>query len=77
MIYSYEALIEAASEPNEHGTRFLTIEMDEGDIAFAPGTTKYDLRAHGEGTVAYTFYREGTEATVTGKIHRALKAGQS
>lgn len=69
---SYEDLLAAASEPNEHGTRFLTVELESGDTAWAPGTTKYVLQAFGSGSVEYRFFREGVEGFVTGPVGRRL-----
>jgi hypothetical protein len=73
MHHSYDDLLAAASPPNEHGTRYVSIELQPGDTAWAPGTTKYHLLGHGKGgSVRYTFYREGAEGHISGQVARSL-----
>lgn len=72
MHFSYDDLEKDALATSEFGPKVVTVRLEAGDTAYAPGTTKYNLLGHGEGgTVTYRFYIEGVEATTEGQIGRA------
>lgn len=48
----------------------LWLELDQGDTAFAPGTTKYHLQAHGPAVIKYLISAWGCSAITYGKIGR-------
>ena len=70
--FSYDELKNDALATSEFGPKVVTIRLEAGDTAYAPGTTKYNLLGFGDGgTVTYRFYLEGIEASVNGHVSRS------
>lgn len=68
----YEDLVAQATDIG-NGWREAEFELESGDTAFAPGTTKYILRAHGPAKVRYRIASEGgVEGYTEGKIGRSM-----
>lgn len=60
MHYGLQEIIDIAGPADEQGYRLVTITLEDGDTAYAPGTTKYDLA--GTGDVMYQIHATGVRA---------------
>lgn len=73
MHYGFEQIKEMATEPDENGYQTAIVTLENGDTAYAPGTTKYDLA--GVGSISYLIHPSSVEGRIAkdAKIYRQLK----
>lgn len=60
--YSYDRVIELAGEPDEHGWRFIEIELAADETAVNPASTKRLI--YGPAKIRYEIHPSGVHATI-------------
>lgn len=59
--YGFDSIKEMASDIG-NGWKECVLELDKGDTAYAPGTTKYNILATDKVTVTYRIHPSGVQA---------------
>lgn len=65
--YDSKAVYAAASEQDEARYQLSVIELEEGDTAWNPASTKPERQIHGPATVRYLLHPSGINFTIDSK----------